>query len=48
VSDITYLFIAFLAVWMGIGGYLVTLGVRQKRLERRLHELDALPPPEDR
>ncbi|MGH2730201.1 MAG: CcmD family protein [Actinomycetota bacterium] len=47
-SDITYLFIAFLAVWIGIGGYLVTLGVRQKKLERRLHELDARPRPDDR
>ena len=47
-SDITYLFIAFVAVWIGIGGYLATLGARQKRLERRLQDLDARPRSEGR
>lgn len=39
-SDIAWLFVAFLAVWAGIGGYLLTLGARQRRLERRLHDLE--------
>jgi CcmD family protein len=39
VSDVAWLFIAFMAVWAGIGAYLLTLGARQKRLERRLADL---------
>ena len=38
-SDVAWLFVAFLAVWAGIGGYIVSLGARQRRLERRLDEL---------
>jgi CcmD family protein len=38
-SDIAWLFVAFVAVWAGIGGYLLTLGARQRRLERRLDDL---------
>jgi CcmD family protein len=40
VSDVAWLFIAFMAVWVGIGVYLLTLAARQKRLERRLADLD--------
>jgi CcmD family protein len=40
-SDVAWLFVAFLAVWIGIGGYLVTIASRQRRLERRVEELDA-------
>ena len=40
-SDVAWLFVAFLAVWIGIGGYLLTIAARQRRLERRLAELDA-------
>ena len=40
-SDVAWLFVAFLAVWVGIGGYLVTIESRQRRLERRLAELNA-------
>jgi CcmD family protein len=40
-SDTAWLFVAFAAVWVGIGGYLLILGVRQRRLERRLDHLDA-------
>ncbi|MDQ4028756.1 MAG: CcmD family protein [Actinomycetota bacterium] len=39
-SDVAWLFIAFMAVWAGIGVYLVTLAARQRSLERRLAELD--------
>ena len=40
-SQTTWLFIAFLAVWAGIGAYLATLATRQRRLERRLDALRA-------
>lgn len=40
-SDVAWLFVAFLAVWVAIGGYLLTLGVRQRRLERRLEDLES-------
>jgi CcmD family protein len=39
-SDTAWLFIAFLAVWIGLGVYLFSLGTRQKRLERRLKDLE--------
>lgn len=42
-SDIAWLFVAFAAVWVGIGAYLVSLSARQRRLERRLQELEARP-----
>jgi CcmD family protein len=38
-SDVAWLFIAFMAVWLGIGAYVVSLGRRQRRLERRLDDL---------
>jgi CcmD family protein len=40
VSDVAWLFIAFAAVWALIGGYLLSIGLRQRNLERRLEELD--------
>lgn len=40
-SDIGWLFIAFLAVWIGIGAYVWSVGARQRSLERRLDALDA-------
>jgi CcmD family protein len=39
VSDVAWLFIAFAAVWGLIGGYLLSIGLRQRNLERRLEEL---------
>jgi CcmD family protein len=39
VNEIAWLFFAFLAVWIGIGVYVLSLGVRQRRLERRVNEL---------
>jgi CcmD family protein len=40
-SEVAWLFIAFMAVWIGIGAYLMSLGVRQRRLEQRLEVLRA-------
>ena len=39
-SDLTWLFIAFAAVWIAIGAYLLSIQVRQKDLERRIEQLD--------
>ena len=39
-SDLTWLFIAFAAVWVAIGAYLFSIHVRQKDLERRVEQLD--------
>jgi CcmD family protein len=41
VSDVAWLFVALMAVWLGIGGYLLSLGLRQKKIERRLKELES-------
>ncbi|CAN5645557.1 hypothetical protein BH24ACT26_BH24ACT26_23190 [soil metagenome] len=38
-SELGWLFVAFLVVWIGIGGYLLSVGARQRKLERRLDEL---------
>ena len=38
-SDIGWLAIALVTVWVAIGGYAATLGVRQRRIERRLDDL---------
>lgn len=38
-SDITWLAIAFGAVWLAIGVYLLTIQTRQKDLERRIEQL---------
>jgi CcmD family protein len=39
-SDAAWLFVAFMAVWVGIGVYLATLAARQRNLQRRLADLD--------
>ena len=38
-SDIAWLAIAFGAVWLAIGVYLLTIQTRQKDLERRIEQL---------
>ncbi|HEX2057266.1 MAG TPA: CcmD family protein [Actinomycetota bacterium] len=38
-SDVAWLFVAFAAVWIALGAYLASIAARQKRLERRLHDL---------
>ncbi len=39
-SDLAWLFVAFLAVWVGLGTYLFSLSARQKKLENRLKDLE--------
>ena len=39
-SDVAWLAIAFLAVWIGIGGYLAILGARQRSLEHRIQDME--------
>lgn len=38
-SDVAWLFVAFAAVWLALGAYLLSIATRQRRLERRLDEL---------
>ena len=38
-SELSWLFVALLAVWAGIGLYVLSIAVRQKHLERRLDSL---------
>ena len=44
-SGVWYLAIGFAAVWLLVAGYLVYLGRRQARLDRRLAELEKLKKP---
>ncbi len=39
-SEIGWLFVAFMVVWVALGAYLVSISVRQKKVDRRLEELD--------
>jgi len=41
-SSINYLFLGNVAVWLGIGVYAFFLGLRQKRLETRVRQLEAM------
>lgn len=45
-SDTAWLFVAFSAVWVGIGLYLATIATRQARIERRLEQLEGEDRPE--
>jgi CcmD family protein len=38
----TSLLAANVAVWLGIGGYLLLLGARQRRLETRIVQMEQL------
>ena len=40
-SDVAWLFVAFAAVWVALGAYLLSIASRQRRLERRLDDLRA-------
>jgi CcmD family protein len=42
-STLTWMFIAFMAVWVGIGAYLLSIAVRQHRLEQRMDNLTKDP-----
>ena len=39
-SDVAWLFVAFMVVWVAIGAYLLSLATRQKKLDQRLRELE--------
>jgi CcmD family protein len=39
VSDLGWLFVAIMVVWAAIGGYLVSLSFRQRKLEARITDL---------
>ena len=41
-TDIQWLLCASMAVWLGIGGYAAFLASAQKRLERRVRQLEML------
>ena len=38
-SDLAWLFVAFAAVWVAIGAFLLSIAARQRRLERRLEDV---------
>lgn len=38
----TYLLAANVAVWLGVGGYLLLLGARQRRIELRIRQMKEL------
>ena len=40
-SDVAWLFVAFAAVWIALGGYLLSISVRQRKLEERIEDLAA-------
>ncbi len=39
-SDVAWLFVAFMAVWVAIGAYLLSISARQKKLDQRLRQLE--------
>jgi CcmD family protein len=41
VSNLAWLFIAVMIVWIAIGAYLVSLSFRQRKLEARVAEITA-------
>jgi len=42
-SDLGWLAVALLAVWIGIGGYAILLLTRQRRIEDKLDSLRGRP-----
>jgi CcmD family protein len=42
-NELAWLFVAFLVVWIGIGAYVLSIGIRQRALERRLDSLEERP-----
>jgi CcmD family protein len=40
-GGLSYLGVAFLAIWVGISGYLLTLSRRQRAIDRRLKDLQS-------
>jgi CcmD family protein len=45
-SETAWLFVAFAAVWVGIGIYLASIAGRQAKIERRLEQLEGDDNPE--
>ena len=39
-SELTWLFVAFMVVWIAIGAYLLSITARQKKLDQRLRDLE--------
>ena len=39
-SETGWLFVAFMAVWVALGAYLYSISARQKKVDRRLEELN--------
>lgn len=39
-SETTWLFVAFMVVWVALGAYLYSIAARQKKVDQRLQELD--------
>ncbi|NJB67397.1 CcmD family protein [Desulfobaculum xiamenense] len=37
-----YLLVANVAVWLGVGGYMMFIGARQRRFELRLAQMEQL------
>ena len=47
-DSITYLFAANIAVWIGLGAYILVLALGQKRINSRITQLEALRHDNDR
>ena len=39
-SETAWLFVAFMVVWVALGAYLFSISARQKKVDRRLEEMD--------
>jgi CcmD family protein len=39
-SETSWLFVAFMVVWVALGAYLYSISARQKKVDKRLEELD--------
>ena len=39
-SETSWLFVAFMVVWVALGAYLYSISARQKKVDERLEELD--------
>lgn len=39
-SNLAWLFVAFMAVWVAIGAYLLSIAARQRKLDQRLRDLE--------
>lgn len=46
-GGLSYLGVAFLAIWVGISGYLLMLSRRQRAIDRRLKDLKGNEGPKD-